>query len=912
MPPYLPFVELLREHFRDFGDDEVAERVRGISPYLASLIPGARSDVPKSPRPTASPEPELERYRLFESLCALMLDISRSPSSRGLLLALDDLHWADRSTLLLFMHLARKLGGARLLVVGTYRSAEVAPSRPIFDALAELSRERLHARIHLIGFSFDETKLFLRRLSGTDAAGAIVSAIFEQTAGNPFFVEEVVRQLEGEGRDLTGQTSDAAIWRIPEGVSQVIAKRLLGLSPDANRLLQAAAVLGDGSEGGSLRGVSEISDSLFPAVVEEAMAVGMLHEEGHRYRFSHPLVQRTIYDALSLPRRELLHFRAAKTLETGESPLLHLSAMAMHYRLAGSAGDIEKAIDYSVRAGEAANAVFAYAEATSHWQAALALIEEHGSSDERSAGVLERLGDVLCVTSLDHAKGIEYLDRSLAIYSRMGRAQAAALVHVRLGRHLSTFYDAMDVEGAREHFQAAEPVLDQLGEAARLSIYLGIASTAMWSLRTAEGLDASRQAMELARPGDPDFAHAEALRAWHLAAAGRLAEAQSLGNRACETANRLDSPAVAVIADWLRGQVCYMLGDPVTSARWFERQLSKPWLAQAPLQRRRLASMLAWVRAFSGSLAEARTLLYETEAGTPPETWADAGIKFWMGQWDQARKGLAEDAEERHRNGDRHSAADDLWLLGKVQIALGDRHTAEATFQSSLETAKGHLVLEIRTRAELALLYADDGRANEARRHLETCKEVLSAGEDWSGVAGRVALADAALAGAEGRLQDAETTFAGAIGIFGRTALPWDEAEALKIWAGYLLKAHRREEAVAKLNDALELYRRVGAGNAWTDSIVAERDGARRWRRTSGTAPRAKPDGLSEREMDVLRLIAGGKSNQEIADELFVSARTVERHISNLYGKIKVHSRTQATAYAFSHALLPAPAGKPT
>jgi DNA-binding CsgD family transcriptional regulator len=908
MPPYLPFVELLREHFRDLGDAEVSERVGAISPHLAALLPGTRFDVPRSGRSTSSPEPDLERYRLFESLCAMLSNISRSPPNRGLLLALDDLHWADRSTLLLFMHLARKLSGAPLLAVGTYRSAEVAPERPIFEALAELSRERLHARIHLLGFSLEETKLFLRRLSGADATVAIVESIFEQTAGNPFFVEEVVRQLESEGRDLAGQASAVTVWHVPEGVNQVIARRLQRLSPDANRLLHAAAVLGDGFDGRHLAAVSEISGPLFLAAVEEAIAVGMLHEEGHRYRFSHPLVQRTIYDALSLPRRELLHHRVAKALETGESPLIHLAAMAAHYRLAGSGGDIEKAIEYSVRAGEAANAVFAYAEATSHWQAALALMQEHGSPDERSAEVLERLGELLCVTSLDHHKGIEYLEGSLRIYSRMGRAQAAALIHVRLGRHLSTFYDAMDVEGAREHFRAAEPELERLGEAARLSVYIGIASTAMWSVRTAEGLDASRRAMDLARPGDVDFAHAQALQAWHVAATGRFAEAQILGDRACEMANRLDDPVVAVIADWLRGQVCYLLGDPIASARWFERQLSKPWLAQAPLQRRRLASMLAWVRAFAGYMAEARTLLYERDPGTRPETWAEAGMKYWTGQWEQARTGLTEDADERDRNGDRHSAADDLWLLAKVQTARGNRKDAEAKLQYSLEVGKeGHVIFEMRARAELALLCALAGRITEARRHLERCTALLAAGEDWRGLAGRVALAEGALAAAEGRLAEADRALARAVDVFRRVVLPWDEAEALKLWGLYLLRAHRRADAVAKLTDSLELYRGIGAGSAWTDSIAAERDAALRLRRASNAATEAHPNGLSEREMEVLRLIAGGKRNREIAAELFVSARTVERHIANIYGKLDVHSRTQATAYAFAHDLFPAP-----
>jgi DNA-binding CsgD family transcriptional regulator len=316
--------------------------------------------------------------------------------------------------------------------------------------------------------------------------------------------------------------------------------------------------------------------------------------------------------------------------------------------------------------------------------------------------------------------------------------------------------------------------------------------------------------------------------------------------------------------------------------------------------------MLAWVRAFAGRLAEARQLLYEREGSAPPERWADAGLKFWSGDWEQARAGLTDDADERRRNGDRHSATDDLWLLGRVQTSLGDRTQAEASFEYGLAVgSEGHLILEMRARAELALLCAETGRMSDAQRHVERCQAVLAQGEDWRGVAGRVALAEGALAAAEGRLQDAEKHFARTIEIFRRVTLPWDEAEALRLWGHCLLQAHRREEARSALTESLGLYQKLGAGPAWTDPITAERDTLVRRGSLSGPATPVYPDGLSEREADVLRLIAGGMSNREIAEQLFVSARTVERHITNIYGKIEVHSRTQATAYAYAHDLLP-------
>jgi ATP/maltotriose-dependent transcriptional regulator MalT len=282
-------------------------------------------------------------------------------------------------------------------------------------------------------------------------------------------------------------------------------------------------------------------------------------------------------------------------------------------------------------------------------------------------------------------------------------------------------------------------------------------------------------------------------------------------------------------------------------------------------------------------------------------------LKFWSGDWEQARTGLTEDADERHRNGDRHSAADDLWLLGRVLTSLGDRARAESGFDYGLAVgSEGHLVLEMRARAELALLCAEAGRTSDALRHVERCQAVLAQGENWRGVAGRVALAEGALAATEGRLQHAEKHFARAIEIFRRVTLPWDEAEALRLWGRHLLQARRREEARAALTESLDLYRRLGAGPAWTDPISVERDAVMRRSSLGGPATPLYPDGLSEREVDVLRLIAGGMSNREIAEQLFVSARTVERHIANIYGKIAVHSRTQATAYAYAHDLLPA------
>ena len=344
--------------------------------------------------------------------------ISRAAAHHGLLLALEDPTGRQIHAPALRAPGAQIGCGAPLLVVGTYRTAEVAPDRPIFDALAELSRERLHARLHLLGFSLDETTTFLRRLSGVDAASTVISSIYEQTAGNPFFVEEVVRHLEGEGRDLASPNIDATTWGIPEGVRDVIAKRVMRLSGETNRVLQAAAVLGDGCAIEPLPSLRPRGPGILRLSAGDA--AGMLHEDGDLY--AQPSTRPAhLSDGLSLARRQGFHLRAAKALEGGDSPQLHLTAIAVHYRLAGAAGEPQNAIDYSVRAGEAANALFAYTEATSHWRAALELMQKLETAPERTADLLQRLGDLMCVTSLDHQMGIDYLDQYSALLGSAGR-----------------------------------------------------------------------------------------------------------------------------------------------------------------------------------------------------------------------------------------------------------------------------------------------------------------------------------------------------------------------------------------------------------------------------------------------------------------------------------------------------------
>jgi DNA-binding CsgD family transcriptional regulator len=217
-----------------------------------------------------------------------------------------------------------------------------------------------------------------------------------------------------------------------------------------------------------------------------------------------------------------------------------------------------------------------------------------------------------------------------------------------------------------------------------------------------------------------------------------------------------------------------------------------------------------------------------------------------------------------------------------------------------------HRPWEALVNADLGVLYASRGRTDDARSALNRCRASISQREDWRGLAGRLVLAEGALAGAESRTALADEHYAQAIAMFRRYHLPWDEAQALECWGVTLINSGDRTTGDRRLDAAATLYRRHGAGPRWLQRVARIRAAAR-----NGEVPVASPSlpkGLSQREVEVLCLVAAGRSNQEIADALVLSVRTVERHLGHVYDKLGANgksARAVATAYGIANGLVP-------
>ncbi|MGI8549880.1 MAG: ATP-binding protein, partial [Dehalococcoidia bacterium] len=402
-PPFYPWLQVLRSYCERQSPLTLHAELGPGAADLAQLLPELRERLLDLP-PLPQLEPESARFRLFEAVSRFLRNASQA---QPLVVFLDDLHWADKASLLLLQLLTRDLGEERLLVIGTYRDTDLDRRHPLAEVLPSLRRAPRFERILLHGLSREEVeRLLVSRVGhGPVATGrakpasplpyqgpGLAEALWRETEGNPFFIGEVLRHLTETGRlrQTDGRWSVAsgsiAELGIPEGVREVIGRRLSRLSDETNRLLTLAAVIGREFDAATLERVAVVDADAVDTALEEAETARVIDVlgKGGRYEFAHALVRETLYGELPSRRRVRLHRQVGEALEQQYARSLdsHLSELAYHF-LEGAAGggDIEQAIDYARRAAEHALAQYAYEAAVGQYEAALALLDETEAAD---------------------------------------------------------------------------------------------------------------------------------------------------------------------------------------------------------------------------------------------------------------------------------------------------------------------------------------------------------------------------------------------------------------------------------------------------------------------------------------------------------------------------------------------------
>jgi DNA-binding SARP family transcriptional activator len=393
--PYQPFLEALGHYVFRAPVEELRSVTREYGPELGRLIPELRRRLPELP-PADPGDPETDRYRLFEAVAGLLGEMS---AAVPVLIVLDDLHWADRPTLLLLRHLARSPHNTRVSMLGAYRAID-RWSEGFDAALAGLRRERLMLQLDVGGLPQEEASELVRLRAGGTPSSAFLEALYTETEGNPFFIEEIVRHLVDSGvRTQEAGAGELERVGLPDDVRDVISRRLERLDPATIDWLRAAAVIGRDFEAKLLEDVLDVDEDRFLAALEDASDAGLVTEapgDPGRYSFSHALIRETLYEGMSSTRRARLHRRVGVALESldPEHPEAQISALALHFTRAAAGEDAERAIRYALQAGEQATAMLANEEAADHYARALGVLEQYDPEDmTRRCDLLLRLGE---------------------------------------------------------------------------------------------------------------------------------------------------------------------------------------------------------------------------------------------------------------------------------------------------------------------------------------------------------------------------------------------------------------------------------------------------------------------------------------------------------------------------------------
>ena len=508
--PYQPFAEALRWYATAGPIDDLREMLGALGGELTRLVPDLDRLVPGLAAPVAV-DPETERYRLFESVVELLGSLSaRTP----MLLVLDDVHWAAKPTLLMLRHLLRASNELRILIVATYRDTDLDRTHPLAEMLADLRREPTVERLALTGLDEQGVTEFLERTAGhslDDPGLALARAVHAETEGNPFFIGEVLLHLVEsgaivflDGRYTVARPLDQV--GIPEGVREVIGRRLSTLDPTTNEVLSAASVIGREFEVGLLTTLSDGGEEAVLDALEAAERIGLVTAVPGRaaqYRFFHALVRSTLYDELTTSRRLRLHRAVARALVDRPDAATRLPELARHFSECAALGEIDRAVEYCKRAGDAAWAEVAFEEAAGYYERALGALELADYPDPAiRADLLLAAGTALVTIADQRGRELLYAAAELArVIADPARLAVAALA---LHRDAST-RDMLRVDEALVALlEEALDAVDADDLARRALLTSALVPELLWSPDRGRRLALAADALDLARRAGDD------------------------------------------------------------------------------------------------------------------------------------------------------------------------------------------------------------------------------------------------------------------------------------------------------------------------------------------------------------------------------------------------------------------------
>ncbi len=932
-PPYWPFIDALRGLFDGAGTgaplhrQAVAAAAQPFRQELARLLPEA-ADGPLDP-PAGLPAAAAPS----QPYAAVLGLLTRLGEQRPVVLAVEDLQWADRSTQDLLSFLLTNLVPSRMLVVATYRSDALVHGHSLVTLLAELRRSRRADLLDLGRFSLDELTFQLESILGAPPAPEVVATIWARSEGNAFFAEELLATGATPGRML------------PATLSQVLLARVAGLSDTGRQVLRMMATGGQGVGHRLLAcvagGVGSLPESALLDALRECVAsqVVVADREGEAYRFRHGLVQEAVYDDLLPGERTRFHAAYARTLDADPSLSDATTAAKLAYHWE-RAGDHERALAAAVAAAAAAEALYGFAEAHQHLERALELWslvpDAAGGLGMDRLELFERAAEAADMAG-NHRRASALVSAALTeLCAGVGRVRRAVLQQ-RLGRYL---WASGDSEAALVAYdEAVNQITPDTGSLEWARIVASYAEALMWAGRYRESRLRAEAALEVARAvgARADEGHILATLGFDLAflgepAAGvaqleeslgvaveignpndvgraylnlaellsgplnRLAEGAAVAEEGVVTVRRLGlDRSYGVSLQAIAVNTLFRLGRWPDADEHLRQALALNPTGAAAIELRLARARLSVGR---GSFGAARSDLHDVtrmcaHATDPrhrvPLLTLTAGLALWEGRLDDARQAVATGLEQA-------ADSEDVWVVAPL-VWHGLRVESDT--------------------AELARSRRRPDQVTEARSKGTSLQaQVTSLEERAQGAAAPVRQAVSAWA----RMSEAE------LSRLDGASSPDAWAQAAAIWDGlgqpYPTAYARYREAEALLSQrarssrAAELLRdvhRIALGLAAAPlgqqvELLAERARIRLDDPAAVDPPVAASVGepevpaalasLTKRERDVLLLVAEGHTNRQIADALYISDKTASVHVSHILAKLGVTSRVHAGAIA--------------
>jgi DNA-binding NarL/FixJ family response regulator len=871
-------------------------------------VPEIRTRLPDLDPPAVALSNASEtRFRLFGSIARFLVNSSRR---RPLALILDDLHWADAPTLRLLEFLTQEMGDGRLLVVGIYRDTDVSRRHQLSDTLGALVRVPHAIRLHLSGLDIDDVSDFTTTTAGMKLPPWLTSAIHSQTEGNPLFVREVVRYLQQQGHfDRASPATIPTTIRLPEGIREAIGRRLNLLSAACNDVLATAAVIGHEFRlDVLLRASRPSSEDAVLEALDGALAARIVEEtEAGLYQFTHTLLRVTLYDELRTGERRRRHNAVGEAIEVvyRHDPTPVLSNLAYHFRAAGLGSAIDRTIDYAKRAGQSADAALAFEDAIDSFQNALDMLDAKEADDpDLRCGLLLALGrsqgkvnGAGAPATLNAAADIA---RSRKLHGLLAEiALAYAEVVVRFVTDINRADDEL-LQEALDHLPASELRfrIRLMASLARLRVHQG---------RLDEARAIGSHAIAMARQQNDPATLAIALAGlsevpWQP---HETEEVLRDANEMADAGTRANDLEIAVRAHFRRAILLLELGDiqgvmaSVDEMARCNTSLRQPFFdAYVQAMKGRLAMMRGALGEVEECIRQVQKVRLSAQVNDPV-----AQMIFTLRR-ERGQLGMLGGAVAMFV---RQTAMAAIWrpALALLYVELGDLDSARTIFDDLASDEFRSIPEDARWTTCIAYLaevcFALDDREHASRLYallLPWSGRNIGVGIEFLGSSDRFL---GLLASLEGRWPDAMRHFEKALAMNDRIGAILPREHTRRDYADMLVKRSApsdQAKASAFLDAAEEHASTLGL------TALSRRIALTRQRLTKPEPRPPVPDNLTGRELDVLRLLAIGRGNADIAMALAIGQSTVATHVHNILTKTGCANRTEAAAYAVRLGLL--------